>query len=222
MALSPEGTRSKSGQLMRFKKGPFYVQAGAGDATVTPLVILGNYELWPPNYYFTCPGKVVMRYLPPIDPKALPEGVRGSKEELSRYGALAGRRAALGCALRFVRPWHRIRLMVTPTRADTPINTHPTANTITTVRRQMFEAIHDITSNPSKYGTPGGPLSWPLRLLNLASIGCFWLGAAALWGAVTAASDAQGFSRAALGGGFLAYSLSVTAGLYVGYAKMVR
>lgn len=86
----------------------------------------------------------------------------------------------------------------------------------------MFEAIQDITSDPAKYGTPGGPLSWPLRLLNLASIGCFWVGAAALWGAVTAASDAQGFSRAALGGGFLAYSLSVTAGLYVGYAKLVR
>ena len=86
LALSPEGTRSKSGQLMRFKKGPFYVQAEAG-ATVTPLVILGNYELWPPNFYFTCPGQVVMRYLPPIDTAALPESVRGSKEALSRYGA---------------------------------------------------------------------------------------------------------------------------------------
>jgi hypothetical protein len=86
----------------------------------------------------------------------------------------------------------------------------------------MFEAIQDIASQPDKYGHPGGPLSWPLRLLNLASIGCFWLGASALWGVVTAASDAHGFSRAALGGGFLAYSASVTAGLYVGYAKLVR
>lgn len=88
VALSPEGTRSKSGQLMRFKKGPFYVQAEAGSAVITPLVILGNYELWPPNYYFTCPGQVVVRYLPPIDTAKLPERVRSSKEELSRYGAL--------------------------------------------------------------------------------------------------------------------------------------
>lgn len=91
-----------------------------------------------------------------------------------------------------------------------------------TVRRQMFEAIHDITSQPAKYGTPGGPLSWPLRLLNLASIGCFWMGASGLWQLVTGVSDAHGFSRAALGGGFLVYTVAVTAALYVGYAKMVR
>jgi hypothetical protein len=26
VCCSPEGTRSKTGQLMRFKKGPFYIQ----------------------------------------------------------------------------------------------------------------------------------------------------------------------------------------------------
>lgn len=100
VALSPEGTRSKSGQLMRFKKGPFYVQAEAG-AIITPLVVLGNYELWPPNYYFTCPGQVVMRYLPPIDAGALPERVRGSKEELSRYGAWRGVARRGACCLSY-------------------------------------------------------------------------------------------------------------------------
>lgn len=50
-----------------------------------PLVILGNYELWPPSYIFSCPGQVVLRYLPPI--KAADIKTKGiSRDALSRDG----------------------------------------------------------------------------------------------------------------------------------------
>ncbi len=170
VALSPEGTRSKTGQLMRFKKGPFYVQADT-QAHITPLVVLGNYELWPPNYLFTCPGQVVMRYLPVIDPATLPPTIGKNKDELSRY-----------------------------------------------VRRQMFDAIQDITTSPDQY-QPGGGLTWWLRIVNWACMWLFWLGALAVWGLVTGISDAYGFSRGALAGGFVVYTLTVTASLYILYCK---
>jgi 1-acyl-sn-glycerol-3-phosphate acyltransferase len=180
VALSPEGTRSKTGQLMRFKKGPFYVQAETS-AIVTPLVILGNYELWPPNYLFTCPGQVVMRYLPPIDPSSLPPSIGQNKDELSRY-----------------------------------------------VRKQMFEAIDEIMSGSEEGGkegrkkrkyAPGGELTWWLRGVNWACMCLFWLMVEAAWVVVTGMSDAYGFSRGALAGGFVAYTVSVTAGLYILYCK---
>jgi len=181
IALSPEGTRSKTGQLMRFKKGPFYLQAETS-ATITPLVIIGNYELWPPNYFFTCPGQVVMRYLPPIDPSSLPPSIGRNKDELSRY-----------------------------------------------VRKQMFEAIHDIMAGSGEGGeeggkkikkyAPGGKLTWWLRGLNLTCMCLFWLMVKAAWVMVTGASDAYGFSRGALAGGFVAYTVSVTAGLYILYCR---
>ncbi|EKU20096.1 1-acyl-sn-glycerol-3-phosphate acyltransferase, partial [Nannochloropsis gaditana CCMP526] len=109
VALSPEGTRSKTGQLMRFKKGPFYVQAESR-ASIAPVVIQGTFELWPPKYFFTCPGQVCMKYLPPIDPDSLPAKVGKNKEELSRF-----------------------------------------------VRRQMFDAIEDLTVEASSGGKGRNP-----------------------------------------------------------------
>jgi 1-acyl-sn-glycerol-3-phosphate acyltransferase len=66
VAISPEGTRSKSGQLQDFKKGPFYLQADC-KSSVTPAIIYGAYELWPPKRLFSLPGKSLVRYLPPCD-----------------------------------------------------------------------------------------------------------------------------------------------------------
>ncbi|EQC35531.1 hypothetical protein SDRG_06822 [Saprolegnia diclina VS20] len=69
VAISPEGTRSKSGLLQDFKKGPFYLQSDAG-APITPAIVIGAYELWPPARIFTLPGKCLVRYLPQyhVDP----------------------------------------------------------------------------------------------------------------------------------------------------------
>ncbi|OQS05429.1 hypothetical protein THRCLA_02445, partial [Thraustotheca clavata] len=69
IAISPEGTRSKTGLLQDFKKGPFYLQSDAG-VDITPVIITGAYELWPPARVFTLPGKCLVRYLPQynVDP----------------------------------------------------------------------------------------------------------------------------------------------------------
>ncbi|OQR91061.1 hypothetical protein ACHHYP_05021 [Achlya hypogyna] len=69
VAISPEGTRSKSGLLQDFKKGPFYLQSDAG-APITPAIVIGAYELWPPARVYTLPGKCLVRYLPQyhVDP----------------------------------------------------------------------------------------------------------------------------------------------------------
>ena len=114
LAISPEGTRSKSGLLLEFKKGPFYLwqdcnpfshteerrraACGVGSnshsnshtrggtsegttptgsaacvpatnetvVTITPALIFGAYELWPPEAFFPVSGRVVVRYCHPI------------------------------------------------------------------------------------------------------------------------------------------------------------
>ena len=63
LAIAPEGTRSKSGQLQAFKKGAFHTAKDCGLA-ITPVMIFGAFELWPPSRAFTLPGQVVVRFLP--------------------------------------------------------------------------------------------------------------------------------------------------------------
>lgn len=65
VAISPEGTRSRSGRLQPFKKGPFHV-AQQVRLPIAPALIIGAYELWPPGALFTAPGDVTIRLLPPL------------------------------------------------------------------------------------------------------------------------------------------------------------
>ena len=82
LAVSPEGTRSKTGRLMDFKKGPFHT-AIAVDLPIVPVLIMGAYQLWPPNQLFPVGGEVVVRMLPPIT--RLPgEGYKELSERVRR------------------------------------------------------------------------------------------------------------------------------------------
>jgi hypothetical protein len=67
MAISPEGTRSKSGQLLGFKKGPFHLWEQL-QTPIIPIVTMGAFELYPPGCSMSHPGKVYMRFLEPIMP----------------------------------------------------------------------------------------------------------------------------------------------------------
>jgi 1-acyl-sn-glycerol-3-phosphate acyltransferase len=69
LAVSPEGTRSKTGRLMDFKKGPFHTAIEV-DLPIIPVLIMGAYQLWPPNQLFPVGGQVVVRMLPPIRRRA--------------------------------------------------------------------------------------------------------------------------------------------------------
>lgn len=46
--IAPEGTRSKTGQLLPFKKGPFYIWEDL-QSTIVPFLISGAFELCPPG-----------------------------------------------------------------------------------------------------------------------------------------------------------------------------
>lgn len=79
--VSPEGTRTKDGSILPFKRGPFQIAVRA-QAPVYPLVIWGAFECMPRTAWLPKPGTIRVRYLTPIetrgekDDEALAERVR--------------------------------------------------------------------------------------------------------------------------------------------------
>lgn len=67
VVIAPEGTRSKTGQLLPFKKGAFYL-AEELKCPIVPFVIIGGYDLYPVNTWVNVPGRVYVRFLDPILP----------------------------------------------------------------------------------------------------------------------------------------------------------
>lgn len=79
LAVSPEGTRSKSGRLQDFKKGAFHTGIEVA-VPITPMLIEGAYELWPPGSVFAASGDVTVTFMKRMD--------IGTNED---YNALANR-----------------------------------------------------------------------------------------------------------------------------------
>lgn len=65
IAISPEGTRSTTGALQEFKKGPFHLAIQA-KANIVPVVIVGAHQLLPPKSALLQGGRVTVKLLPPI------------------------------------------------------------------------------------------------------------------------------------------------------------
>jgi len=65
LVMFAEGTRSRSGRLASFKKGPFHVALAAG-CPIVPVAIAGSYELLPPESMRMRPGQVDIRLAPAI------------------------------------------------------------------------------------------------------------------------------------------------------------
>lgn len=72
MLIFPEGTRSRDGRLLHFKKGPFHLAIDSG-VFVAPVTILGTYELWPKSRFALRPGRVAVVFHQPIDPHSYPD-----------------------------------------------------------------------------------------------------------------------------------------------------
>jgi 1-acyl-sn-glycerol-3-phosphate acyltransferase len=72
MMIFVEGTRSRDGRLLPFKKGPFYLAAETG-VPIVPVTIAGTHELLPKGKALAKPGRVTLTFHEPIDPRAFPD-----------------------------------------------------------------------------------------------------------------------------------------------------
>lgn len=66
LVLFPEGTRSRSGELAPFKKGPFHLAIQAG-VPLVPIAIKGSGRVLAPHSIHVRPGPVEVRVLSPVD-----------------------------------------------------------------------------------------------------------------------------------------------------------
>lgn len=77
IAMSPEGTRSKSGNLLPFKKGPFHLWEQL-HTPIVPMVTIGAYELYPPGKTISNCGRVYVKFLKSVQPEEA-----ASRDEMS-------------------------------------------------------------------------------------------------------------------------------------------
>ena len=72
MLIFVEGTRSKTGRLLPFKKGPFYLAQHTGELVV-PIVLVGTQTMLRKGSWAIRPGVARIRYLQAVDPKQFPQ-----------------------------------------------------------------------------------------------------------------------------------------------------
>jgi 1-acyl-sn-glycerol-3-phosphate acyltransferase len=68
ITVFPEGTRSKDGNLLPFKKGAFFLAADTG-APMVPIVIKGTARMMRKGSLKLYPGEAVVRFLPVLRPE---------------------------------------------------------------------------------------------------------------------------------------------------------
>lgn len=65
VVIFPEGTRSRSGAIGRFKRGASYLASHTG-APIVPVTISGSWERMPPEKWLISPGTIHIQIDPPV------------------------------------------------------------------------------------------------------------------------------------------------------------
>jgi 1-acyl-sn-glycerol-3-phosphate acyltransferase len=68
--IYPEGTRTRTGRLGAFKKGPFIMAIEAG-VPIIPVSVSGSYEIMPPDRFRITPGTISITFHPAIETAGL-------------------------------------------------------------------------------------------------------------------------------------------------------
>jgi 1-acyl-sn-glycerol-3-phosphate acyltransferase len=71
VVIFPEGTRTRTGELLQFKKGGFVMAEEAG-VQIVPLASVGGRFMLPPGAVHLQPGRYVVAFGAPVDPKGFP------------------------------------------------------------------------------------------------------------------------------------------------------
>jgi 1-acyl-sn-glycerol-3-phosphate acyltransferase len=87
VVIFPEGTRTRTGKLLPFKKGGFVMAAEAG-VMIVPLATVGGRQMLPPGAVHIRPGRYAVAFGQPVDPKAFPNREALMAEVRNRIAAL--------------------------------------------------------------------------------------------------------------------------------------
>jgi 1-acyl-sn-glycerol-3-phosphate acyltransferase len=68
--IAPEGTRSRTGDLLPFKKGGFHIAIDSR-VPVLPITVVGAFELMPPGSFAIRPGTIEIFFHEPIETSGL-------------------------------------------------------------------------------------------------------------------------------------------------------
>jgi 1-acyl-sn-glycerol-3-phosphate acyltransferase len=68
MVIFPEGTRSRDGRMLPFKKGPFYLAVDSG-VPVVPVSMVNTFQIWPKGHFYIKPLTARVVFHEPLNPQ---------------------------------------------------------------------------------------------------------------------------------------------------------